>query len=59
MTAGTRITEGEKKNDNQKGLANELTGQLLRMLALASRRQDLRLTRITNQKWLSAFHKET
>ena len=31
MTAGTRITESEKKNDNQKGLANELTGQLLRM----------------------------
>ena len=26
MTAGTRITESEKKNDNQKGLANELTG---------------------------------
>ena len=31
MTAGTRITEGKKKNDSQKGLGNELMGQLLRM----------------------------
>ena len=32
MTAGARITEGEKKkNDSQKGLGNELMGQLLRM----------------------------
>ena len=32
MTAGTRITEGKKKkNDSQKGLGNELMGQLLCM----------------------------
>ena len=31
MTAGTRITEVKKKNDSQKGLGNELMGQLLRM----------------------------
>ena len=31
MTASTRITEGKKKNDSEKGLGNELMGQLLRM----------------------------